>query len=60
VIDPTVRRRTHAQIAVSFNPEALTSTQYDEIHRRLVAIGEHHNPHRLHHSGFGPEDKMIV
>lgn len=47
-------------IAVYFNPENLTAEKYDEIHRRLEAIGEHHNSHRLHHSGFGPDDAMMV
>lgn len=47
-------------IAVYFDPEALTLAKYNEIHRKLEAIGEHHNPHRLHHSGFGPESKMMV
>jgi hypothetical protein len=47
-------------IAVYFNPEKLTAEQYNEIHRRLEAIDEHHNPNRLHHSGFGPDDAMMV
>lgn len=47
-------------IGVYFHPESLTTSQYDEIIRRLEAAGAGQPPGRLHHSCFGPAGNLMV
>jgi hypothetical protein len=47
-------------IATYFHPKGMTLEQFEEIHRRLNAAGEDHNPHRLHHSCFGEDGSLMV
>jgi hypothetical protein len=47
-------------IAVYFHPKGMDVTLFKEIHRRLDEAGEANNPHRLHHSAFGPDDELMV
>jgi hypothetical protein len=46
-------------IGVYFNTK-MTLEQYFEVHRRLDAGGDGNNPHRLHHSCFGPDGELMV
>jgi hypothetical protein len=43
-----------------FQTKGMTLDSYNEVHARLDAAGQGHNPHRLHHSCFGPEGDMMV
>ena len=47
-------------IAVYFHPKNMTLAQFDDVHRRLQASGDGDNPHRLHHSCFGPDGDLMV
>lgn len=47
-------------IAVYFHPKGMDLAKFEEIHRRLDAAGEGKNPHRIHHSCFGPDDELMV
>jgi hypothetical protein len=47
-------------IAAYFHPQSLSSAQYDDVIKRLDAAGAGNPPGRLHHSGFGPPDAMMV
>lgn len=47
-------------LVVRFSPQSLTSSQYDEVHRRLEEAG-HWPPDGLeYHVCFGPEDRLKV
>lgn len=46
-------------IGVYFNTK-MTLEQYFDVHERLDAAGEGNNPHRLHHSCFGPDGELMV
>ena len=46
-------------ISVYFNPQGMTLAQFEEIHRRLDATGDHSSG-RLHHSCFGEEGDLMV
>ena len=47
-------------IAVYFHPQSVSTGQYDDVMKRLDAAGAAKPPGRLHHSGFGPADQMMV
>jgi hypothetical protein len=47
-------------IAVYFHPEAMTAKDYDEAIGRLDAAGAGRPAGRLHHSVFGPPDRLMV
>jgi hypothetical protein len=47
-------------IAVYFHPQSVSTTQYDDVIKRLDAAGASNPPGRLHHSGFGPPDQLMV
>ncbi len=47
-------------IAAYFHPKGMNLEQFKEIHRRLDEGGHGDQPHRLHHSCFGPEDELMV
>jgi hypothetical protein len=46
-------------IAVYFHPNGLTLEQFEEVHRRLSAMGAQPTG-RLHHSGVGEDGDMRV
>lgn len=46
-------------IGAYFNTK-MTLDQFNEVHKRLDAAGEGNNPHRLHHSCFGPDGELMV
>ena len=39
---------------------SVSTAQYDDVMKRLDAAGAGSPPGRLHHSGFGPDDQMMV
>lgn len=47
-------------IAVYFNPEAMTSDQYDATMAALDAAGAGSPDGRIHHSCFGAPDHLMV
>jgi len=47
-------------IALYFHPASMSAQQYDETIRRLDAAGRGRPAGRLHHSCFGPEDRLMV
>ena len=47
-------------VAAYFHPKGMTLEQIEEIHRRLDEAGDGGNPHRLHHSCFGPDGNLMV
>jgi hypothetical protein len=47
-------------IAMYFHPEAMSAAQYDEVMKRLDAVGQANPPGRLHHSAFGDLEHMMV
>ena len=47
-------------IAVYFNPEAMTSDQYDATMAALDAAGAGSPAGRIHHSCFGAPDHLMV
>jgi hypothetical protein len=47
-------------IAVYFHPQAMTLEQFEEVHRRLDAIGAGDPAGRLHHSCFGDDGSLMV
>jgi hypothetical protein len=47
-------------IAVYFNPENMSAALYDDVIKRLDAAGVGKPAGRLHHSSFGPDDKLMV
>jgi hypothetical protein len=47
-------------IGMYFHPESMTTAQYDDIMKRLDAAGQARPTGRLHHSCFGPADKLMV
>ncbi|HWC33473.1 MAG TPA: hypothetical protein VG650_01480 [Mycobacteriales bacterium] len=46
-------------IGVYFNTK-MTLDQYREVHKRLDEAGDGNNPHRLHHSCFGPDGELMI
>jgi hypothetical protein len=46
-------------IAVYIHPQTMSPAQYDEVHRRLEAVGSARPKGRLHHSAFGGESVMV-
>ena len=47
-------------IAVYFHPESMGASQYDEIINKLDAAGAGKPAGRVHHSCFGPAEKLMV
>ncbi len=47
-------------IAVYFHPDSMSAQQYDEIMRRLEAADAGKPAGRLHHSSFGPEERLPI
>ena len=47
-------------IAVYFNPEAMTTQQYDQTMAALDAAGAGSPTGRIHHSSFGAPDNLMV
>lgn len=47
-------------IAVYFNPEGMDATKYEDVLRRLDEAGAGSPAGRLHHSSFGPADRLMV
>ena len=47
-------------IAIYFNPESMSASQYDEVIKRLDAAGQGKPKGRTHHSTFGPDDHLMV
>ena len=47
-------------IAVYFSPESMSSSQYDDIMKRLDKAGQASPKGRTHHSTFGPDDHLMV
>ena len=47
-------------IAVYFHPESMGTSQYDEIIKKLDAAGAGKPAGRVHHSCFGPAEKLMV
>jgi hypothetical protein len=46
--------------AVYFHPKGLTLEQFNEVHRRLVDIGQEHPDGRVHHSCFGEDGELMI
>jgi hypothetical protein len=47
-------------LAVYFNPEGMDSAKYDEVIKRLEAAGQGTPAGRIHHSSFGPKERLMV
>lgn len=47
-------------IGVYFQPQRMTTIQYDQLMQRLDATGAARPEGRLHHSCFGPPDALMV
>jgi hypothetical protein len=47
-------------IAAYFHPEQMTAAQYDEVIKRLEAVGSFPAPGLLHHSSFGDPEHLMV
>jgi hypothetical protein len=47
-------------IAVYFHPEAMSTSQYNDVMSRLDAAGHSAPSGRSHHSAFGPDDHLMV
>jgi len=47
-------------IIVHFQPVGMDQTKYAEILRRLEAAGAGAPPGRLHHTCYGPTDRLLV
>ena len=47
-------------IGAYFSPVSMNAAQYEDVLRRLEAVGQGKPKGRLHHSSFGPEDHLMV
>jgi hypothetical protein len=47
-------------LTITFSPKSLSTTQYDEIIRRLAAAGAGAPSGRLFHTCFGPPNQIKV
>jgi hypothetical protein len=56
----TVRRRIDMAIAAYFHPEQLSAAQYEEVIKRLGAVGAFPAPGLVHHSSFGDPEHLMV
>jgi hypothetical protein len=45
---------------VRFTPKSMTAQKYDEVIRRLQAVGAGSPPGRLFHVAFGPHESLFV
>jgi len=43
-----------------FQPKGMTLENFAKVHAALDAAGQGNNPHRLHHSCFGPDGELMV
>lgn len=47
-------------ITITFHPKGMSTTQYDEVLRKLEAAGQGSPSGRLYHTCFGPKDQVSV
>ncbi len=47
-------------IGISFDPQSMSTEQYDESIRRLEAAGAGSPPGRQYHACFGPPNQLMV
>jgi hypothetical protein len=47
-------------IAAYFHPKNMTIEQFEEVHRRLTAVGSAEPAGRLHHSCMGADGDLMV
>ena len=47
-------------IAAYFHPKGMTLAQFEDVHRRLQAVGQAEPAGRLHHSCFGEDGDLMV
>ena len=63
-IAPAIRQlgyeRGNKMIGAYFSPASMNSAQYEDVLKRLEAVGQGKPKGRLHHSSFGPEDHLMV
>ena len=47
-------------IGAYFQPVNMNVAQYEDVLKRLEAVGQGNPKGRLHHSSFGPDDHLMV